>query len=300
MGELPFKVVFWAVLTLFVHAGGLNAASAVAVVGGGEVTERDISDWQAAQGCYGGDAITSRKAGFMRMFEAAILEEVLARQGRPITDEEYMEEAARIDAETRAPDILACIKKNFGDGTGRYERVFVRPILAQRFIREHVKFGPRVQAKAYGLRDGVLNDLAEKKAFNDIGLERGIAYSTAAYSVEEDTAAPAALEPWRRWSPFEAAFIEEQLKELKPGEINPKPIEDELSVKFVRLLSVTGKKYYFESLTVPKLSTEDYLKNVKKLPCRIYDKELRDWAAPIKGNPILAPVEIEGGSKEAR
>ena len=293
MGKLPFKGFFWAVLTLFVHAGGLNAASAVAVVGGGEVTERDISDWQAAQSCYGEDAITSRKAGFMRMFEATILEEVLARQARPITDEEYIEEAARIDAETRAPDILACIKKYFGDGTGRYERVFVRPILAQRFIRELVKFDPRVQAKAYGLRDGVLKDLTGNKAFRDIGLERGIAYATATYLVEEDTAAPAALEPWKRWSPFEAAFIEEQLKDLRPGEVKQKPIEDELSVKFVRLISAAGGKYYFESLTVAKLSTEDYLKSVRKLPCKINDRELHDWAAPIKGNPILAPAEID-------
>lgn len=299
MGKLPFRVIFLAVLALFIHAGGLNAASAVAVVGGGEVSEQDISDWQAAQSCYGGDAITSRKAGFMRLFEAAILEEVLARQARPITAAEYKAEAARIDAETRAPDILGCIKNYFGGGTARYERVFVRPILAQRFIREYVKSDPGVQAKAYALREWVLNDLAEKKAFKNIGLARGIAYSTAAYSVEEDTSAPAAAEPWKRWSPFEAAFIEEHLKALKPGEVKPKPIEDELSVKFVRLLSVTSRKYYFESLTVPKLSTEGYLKSVRKLPCKINDRELRDWAAPIKGNPILAPAEIEDGSKEA-
>ncbi|MDO8802972.1 MAG: hypothetical protein Q7R35_00950 [Elusimicrobiota bacterium] len=286
-------------MAISVHARGLNAAAAVAVVGGGEVSEQDITDWQAAQSCYGEDAITSRKAGFMRMFEAAILEEILVRQARPITGEEYIEEAARIDAETRAPEILGCIKKYFTDGAGRYERVFVRPILAQRFMREFVKYDPEVQARAYSLRDGTLKDIEEKKAFLTIGLERGIAYSTAAYSVEEDTAAPAALEPWKRWSPYEAAFIEEHLKSLKPGEAKPEPIQDELNIKFITLISVTDKKYYFESLTIPKLSTEDYLKSVRKLPCKINDKELRDWVAPIKGNPILAPAEIEDGSKEA-
>jgi len=286
------KLFFFAVFALSAGTASLEAAAAVAVVGGSEVSERDISDWQAAQSCYGEDAITSRKAGFMRMFEAAILEEVLNRAARPITREEYAKEAARIDAETRAPDILGCIKKYFGDGTARYERVFVRPILAQRFIRELVKSDPKIQAKACGLRDGVLKDIAKKKAFREIGLERGIAYSTAVYSVEEDTSAPAALEPWKRWSPFEGAFIAEHLKDLKPGEIKLKPIEDETSIRFVRLISVTGKKYYFESLTVPKLSTEDYLKSVPKLPCRINDKGLHDWAAPIKGNPILAPAEI--------
>jgi hypothetical protein len=292
MGEHPFKDIFLAFFVFLACAGSIYAAPVVAVVGAGEVLEQDISDWQAAQGCYGEDAITSRKAGFMRMFEAAILEEVLNRLGRPITREEYAKEVARIDAETRAPEILGCIKKYFGDGTARYEKIFVRPILAQRFIRELVKSDPKVQEKAYGLRDGVLKDIDKKKVFKKIGLERGIAYSTAAYSVEEDTSAPAALEPWKRWSPFEGAFIEENLKDLKPGEVKAKPIEDEANIKFVRLISVTGKKYYFESLTVPKLTTENYLKSVKKLPCKINDRELHDWAAPIKGNPILAPAEI--------
>lgn len=290
MGGLPFKVILLAFFALSVAAADLNAA-AVAVVASGEVSEQDISDWQAAQSCYGSDAITSRKAGFMRMYEAAILEEVLNGVARPIKREEYDKETARIDAETRAPDILGCIKKYFGGATARYERIFVRPILAQRFIREHVKFDPKVQAKAYGLRDGIIKDIAKKKAFKDIGLKHGVAYSTAVYSVEEDTST-AAAEPWKRWSPFEGAFIEENLKALKPGETKAKPIEDEMNIKFVRLISVTGKKYYFESLTVPKLSTEAYLKTVKKLPCIINDRELRDWVAPIKGNPILAPAEI--------
>lgn len=123
------------------------------------------------------------------------------------------------------------------------------------------------------------------------GRSRGIAYSTAVYSLDEESAAPAA-EPWKRWSPFEASFIEENLKALKPGEVKFRPIEDELTLRFVRLISVTGKKYYFESLLLQKLSTEDFLRTVKKVPCRINDPELRDWTHSINGNPILAPAEI--------
>lgn len=276
-------------LVLFA-AGGLEAAQ-VASVGAGGITEQDISDGQAAQSCYGEDAIVSRKAGFMRMFEAAILEELLARQARPLTKEDYKKETARIDEETRAPEILACVKKHFGGDNSRYRRVFVRPILAQRFIRELVKFDERVQSRAYALRDVVHNDISKKRAFAEIGRSRGIAYSTAVYSLEEDAAAPAA-EPWKRWSPFEASFIEENLKALKPGEVKFRPIEEELTLRFVRLISVTGKKYYFESLLLQKLSTEDFLKTVKKVPCRINDLELRDWTSSINGNPLLVPAEI--------
>ena len=269
------------------------AAAQLAVVGRGAVSETDLSDWQAAQACYGPEAIASRKAGFMRLLEATLLDEALARVAlRPITREEYAVETARIDAETRAPEILACIKKYFGGGAARYERVFVRPILAQRFIREHVRSDPKVQAGAYGLRDKISKEAAEGVPFRGIKTAPEVKYASASYSLEPDTAAPAAGEPWKKWSPFQTAFIEEHLSALKPGEAGETPVEDELSIKFVRLLSVAGGKYYFETLTVPKISTEQYLKGIPKIPCRINDRELRDWAASIKGNPLLAPAEI--------
>ena len=291
----PLAVILFAVLTLPV-SGGEGAASPAAAVGNGVVSKRDIADWRAAQACYGPDAITSRRAGFMRMFETALLEEVLnGPAARPIKREEYAGEVSRIDAETRAPEILACIKKYFGDDTARYERVFVRPLLAQRFIREYVRTSPEVQAGAYALRDGISSDVVKGAAFRDIAVARGVKYSTAVYALEAPAApvAPAAgLEPWARWSPFQAAFIEEHLQALKPGQAK-EPIEDEANIRFVRLLSVTGKKYYFESLTVPKLSTEAYLKTSPGIPCRINDRELRAWVLSIKGNPLLAPARIK-------
>lgn len=294
MGKCPFAVILFAVLALPAY-GGEGAVLPTASVGGGIVSETDITDWQAAQGCYGEDAITSRKAGFMRMYEASILEEVLNNTAkRPVKTEEYDAEVARIDRETRAPDILACIKKYFGGDGPRYRRVFIRPILVQRDIRGFVRTDPAVQEKAYALRDGILADTAKKKTFKAIGVARGVAYSTYTYAVEEDTAAPAALEPWRRWSPFEAAFINEHLKDLRPGQVKAAPIEDDAGLKFVRLISVTGKKYYFETLSLPKLTTEEYLRLIPKLPARINDRELHDWAAPIKGNPLLAPADLDG------
>lgn len=297
MGKFPFAVILLAVLTL-PASGGEGAALPAASVGSGVVSERDIADWQAAQGCYGEDAITSRKAGFMRMYEAAILEAVLdGAAKRPITAAEYDAEAARIDRETRAPDILACIKKHFGGDGPRYRRVFVRPILAQRYIREFVRGSADVQKKAYALRDAVSKDISEKRSFKEIGAARGVAYSTHTYAVEEDTAAPVSQEPWRRWTPFEAAFIEEHLKGLRPGEAKPAPIEDDAGLRFVRLTRVYGKKYDFETLTVPKVTTEEYLKLVPKLPARINDRELRDWVAPIKGNPLLAPADLGAENK---
>ncbi len=270
-----------------------DGKAVIAQVGGGAVLQQDIMDWQAAQACYGEGAITSRKAGFMRMFEATILEETLRREAaREISAGEYKKEVERIDSETRAPDILACIKKYFAGDTNRYQRVFIRPILAQSFIREFVKHDPKVQAKAYSLRDAILREMGKEAAFKSIADARKVEYSTAEYSLEADTAAPKVSPYSRGWSPFEAEFIEKNLRDLTVGQVNRKPIEDEADIKFVKLTGVNGKKYSFESLTIKKITTDEYLSRIAKLACRINDRELYDWAAPIKGNPILAPANI--------
>jgi len=271
----------------------------IAVVGSGALFQQDIVDWQATQACYGPEAVTSRKAGFMRLFEAAILNTALNRQGRPITPKDYSKETARINAETRAPEILSCIKEYFGENTNRYQKVFIRPILAQRFIREFVKSNRKVQEKAYWLRHEISTTAARGIPFKDISSALDVAYSSSVYSLEADTDTQNAFVPHGGWSPSESAFIEKNLKGLAPGQVKPAPVEDEKNIKFVRLIRVDGKKYLFESLTVHKVSTEEYLKVIPKLPCRINDKELYDWVSTIKDNPILAPADIEDGSNEA-
>ena len=110
----------------------------------GEITEADLSDYSAAEGCYGPDSANSRKAAFMRMLEAAVTEELLAREaGIVLSAQDYQREMDRIDSGTRAPDVLDCIKRFFlfergkgfaGDGRRRYERVYLRKyILGRKF-----------------------------------------------------------------------------------------------------------------------------------------------------------------------
>jgi hypothetical protein len=282
-----------AVLCLLLAAPALAADTAQ--VGAGLVAEKDIEDWQAAQACYGPDALTSRRAGFMRLYEAALLDEVLKEAGRPITKAEYASEVARIDRETRAPEVLACIKKHFGKKTDRYERVFIRPILAQRFIRDFVKNDPRAQGRAFEQREAVRARVIKEplppegiEPFAEVAEDLGVAYSTGAYTLE----APEGETGPGRWTPFETAFIEQHLQELEPGGVKPYPVEDELSITFIRYTGKEGKKYLFEKLTINKLSTEAYLKSAPKVKCRIHDPELRAWVAGIKGNPLLAPADL--------
>ena len=79
------------------------------------ITETDLADFTNSETCYGSDALNSRNAGFMRMLESSIMEEVLRREAHvELGAEDYARELKRVDEGTRAPEILSCIKKAFG------------------------------------------------------------------------------------------------------------------------------------------------------------------------------------------
>lgn len=104
------------------------------------MTESDLSDWRAAQACYGPDAPASREAAFLRLVEAAVAEEAMRRRGvPPPSQEDLARDADRIDRETRLPDVLACVKASFGPRRERYLAVFVRPALVESRFRELIE-----------------------------------------------------------------------------------------------------------------------------------------------------------------
>jgi len=277
----------------------------------GVITELDLADFSAAESCYGSDAINSRKAGFMRMLEASVGEEILGRNaGAGITSADYEAEIARVDRETRAPEILDCIKKHFGfdkesgkfsvaEGRDRYKKVFLRKYLAQNRLFRFIHYDPKVQAEAYRIKGAVLEQTSGGTSFAALAGKYGLVYSTHQYTVEErktdmvndsSQSFAAAPEGGIPWSPFEKQFIEEHLAGLKPGGMQKAPIESDDDFQFVRLLSVTDGKYDFESLRIKK--KDDYFQTSTKLRCAIYDAELNKWILGISGNPMLGILQF--------
>ena len=268
----------------------------------GRVSEKDLADFIAAESCYGSDALNSRKAGFMRMLETAIMEEVMRREaGLELTKADYEKEGQRIDRETRAPEILECVKKYFTeDGRGRYERVFLRKNMIAGPFHRFLQFDPKVQKQAYNIRDQVLAKSRQGESFVDLAAELKIGYSTRTYTLEEPREdkkeyikeRAAAPSPTLRWSPFEKQFIEDHLKALAPGQMKPEPV-DSYDIQFFRLLSNDDGRYRFESLRIDKKNIRDYFSSIPKLRCAIKDPELKEWIRGIPGNPMLSALDLE-------
>ena len=268
------------------------------------VTERDIADYQVSQRCYPG-GLDSRKAAFMRQLEPAVLSRLLfASSGIDISARAMAEEEARVDRETKAPDILACIKSHFGADRERYRRVFLRPILVQKEFYRHLGFDRKVQAKAYADAEAVAKAMADK-TFGSLAVRLGLEYSSTTYRAEEASGAaakgPPSSEGGRAPLPegaadgkaaFEAHFIEAYLKGLPAGKARPEPVDSDSELLFIKLLEKDGPRYRFETLRIRKMTLNRFLDAQPRIPAEVSDAELKAWLKGIAGNPYLGLLDI--------
>lgn len=287
---LPF------LLAATVQAAG-TPDKVVAVLDGKTVTtEAELAAWRAAQSCYGPDAIASRKAGFMRLLEAAIAEQALRTQGGPAPAPGDLEnEAERIDRETRAPEILGCIKRAFGAGRKQYLTIFVRPVLIETRLREFLPKDRKVQAGPHKAVAQALAAMAKGESFETAAKAAGMDVSTWTYSLTAPATAQIEPAPGAMpWSPYEANFIQEHLRPLAPLGTKKEPIESDYDIRLVKLLEAEGGRYTFASASARKATQEDWFKSLPKMKLRIQDAELKSWVQSIKGNPRLSAVSLVG------
>ncbi|TPW20817.1 MAG: hypothetical protein FD126_1305 [Elusimicrobia bacterium] len=255
------------------------------------ISEADLADWSGAQGCYGEGALTSRRAAFMRLTEAALADAAMRSYGGPdITDADVAKDADRIDKETQAPDILACIKSSLGP---EYRRVFVRPSYTESRLRLFLMKDAKVQA---GERKKVTDAAAQAKGKG--GLEAaakalGLHYSSATFSLTPSTSG---FRPDLPPAEYQAEFIKKNLEPLQAGAFSPEPIETDYTFQTVRLLRHDEKGWLFETAVARKLGQEEWFKSLPRFKLEIRDSDLHDWVLSIKGNPRLSAVDIQTGA----
>lgn len=254
------------------------------------ITERDLADFSAAESCRGEEALVSRQASFMRLLEAEIASAALKAYRQAPSDAEVGKDAERIDRETRAPDILACIKRHFEKEPSRYLRIFVRPSLLESRLRLMLLRDPAVQERAHRLAKKALERARRGESLERAAREFGLAYSSPTFSLEASSSAVNA--PGLPWSPYEADFIKTELMNLATGQLRAEPLESDYDVRLVRLLKTDGAHWTFESASAPKQGQEELFKSLKKLKLAVRDKDLRQWISGIKGNPRLFAVEL--------
>lgn len=282
------KVIFAAPIFLL---GALPLSAQDAVVarldGTSIISEADLSGWSAAQACYGEGALTSRRAAFMRLTEAALADKAMRENGGPVIDDAVVAaDAARIDRETQAPDILACIKGALGKD---YQRIFVRPSVTEASLRLFLMRDAAVQAPARKKVETAQQRALKGESLEAVSKELGLYYSSATYSLNPATAS---FRPETAPAEYQKEFIAKHLKGLSVGKFLDEPLESDYTFQAVRLLAQDEKGWFFETAVARKVGQEDWFAGLKKAKLEVLDAELHGWVKGIKGNPRLKAVEV--------
>jgi hypothetical protein len=101
-----------------------------------------------------------------RIVKQDLQKEAVLRQtfGIEVTAAQVTAEAGRIDTSTRAPDVLAELKRALGNDPERFARAVVRPMLVERELRRRFDRDDRFHEPERREMDGVRKELLSSKA----------------------------------------------------------------------------------------------------------------------------------------
>lgn len=224
-------------------------------------------------------------AGLTQLIKGYLAVEVLHAQGRQLDDKALEAEAARIDGNTKAPDLLNRIKAVYGSDRRAYLDTYIRLVLAERtvydlFLRSgDIQRSARTKAKALLQeardRPGAFDQLAgnakaavsrwfvsEKRGAVPYDIYRAQGARKAAVAADEDAG---------------GAWLAALLHKLKPGSVYPELIEDEAGFAVLCAERSEGSGLVVAVATVAKRQYDDWFwEQAKKVRVTVRDRQLKE------------------------
>ena len=210
-----------------------------------------------------------------QMAEERVLQKTF---GMAVTQALLVEEFARVEKTTRAPEQWEAIKKALGNDRHRIEEAFCRPLLVERALRARFAFdqsihaGPHQKArraraaflakeKVQGAVVRLLRRHAEPAPTVDQMLQKATAEATGPRTLrppsEPDKEAPLPVDP------EVAAVLEKELR--KPGDVTT-VLEERDQFEVFRLIEATGEVWKAEAVRFPKVEFEAWFGRIREAP----------------------------------
>lgn len=255
-------------LLLIIWLSGCSASKPVVEIGKTKITYSDIEYKVAIGQIYGNEGITEVTA-LIQLINKTLEHEIATMHGINATPEEIQNFSNHVDSTTRAPKLLAEIKKVFKGNRSEYGRLYLAPIIINRKLHgwyiqnDEIHKNERASMeKAFHL---VLSDTALEKAAQICSLK----YTTFSDNFGSDM--PMVPEVDRPKTPM--LIVVESLKE---GGIFKQIVEDEINYRIVRLLDKDTKAYTVEMIYTQKRPFQEWFqKQTGKISIVFHDQELK-------------------------
>lgn len=216
----------------------------VAQIGKEKISEKDTQYQIEIERCYSEQEIT-KEIALIQLKNKFLEKEVLRMAfGVEVPEEVLKEKAKWVDENTKAPEILECVKNIFMNDRKNYMRLYIQPTLvnpklhslfsqSQEIHKNEIKRIEQIYEEIENGED--LNNFSEYMRFN---ISKQIKLS----EIFEENGAEFQENP----------LVEEVIKNLKLGEIWHDIIEDDYSYQIIRFLKEEEKKYCCDGIIVEK------------------------------------------------
>ena len=290
----PIKLLLLFILLLLGITGCEAQPAIVARVGESTITIMDVTYRQEVMVLRHGEVFPSHLA-LLQLIEETLMVEVGRSYGIVVNEQLLADEAARVQATSRDPAMLASIRSVFGDDEASYRRLVLHPTLVNqllhaRFSLDHdIQIEPLARAKAL-----LAAALADPNSLPNLGEQFGGDYRILEvvggrlYNSDQPGGdeLPGELGQYDIELPdYDREFVEQVLTALKVGELHPKVVEDRDQFMVVRLLIRQGDNAKLESLVIPKLVFDPWFQVQSQLvPLTVSDQLLKE--------ALLAEVDV--------
>lgn len=272
------KFIYYIGLTFFL----VSCDRDVAKIGETIITQKDLSYRARVSEVYypqsGKDYIA-----LSQLIKGYLAEEVLKSMGYKIDANVIDSESRRIDANTKAPDVLNAIKKVYGRNKEAYNKSFVRIVYAERFLYNEIFLkSPIIHKEMREKADEFLKRVIKKpRQFPKIASEMNLNLKELIISKEKgirDAEKEKESErPSNQQGIEQAGFIIDKIKSVKPGNVYPEIIEWQEGYQVIMVKRKKGNEFYIASVSIPKRDYDEWFWSIAgDVPVWIYDKKLKD------------------------
>lgn len=266
-------------LVLIIGAGYIYIASAskeVLRIGREVISRKELALKLAADNCYMDEKNYDEVPSLMSLINYNFEKEVLRSYYKASISRIDLEEKSEwVDQNTKAPDILACVKKAYGSETNFYIKNFIALAPVNQKLHDLFQNDPVIHKVEFEKISEIKSRINKENFSKQEGYREVIVDSSAnpGESKELDPKAPL-IHSFL----LEDQALEDKIKQMKPGEIWSDIIQEKYGYLIVRMLRRAGDKFTYGLVSVQKKSFDDWFRNYIKdnISVEFFDSEIEE------------------------
>jgi hypothetical protein len=228
--------------------------------------------YKAQKNCYKNENISNEEV--LAMVISNKLELLALKKKYNLEPEKSIltEKAKWMDKNTRAPEILKCIKNTYSPF---YKRYYLEDVVKPTLVNPKLHFLFSQDREIHNEEIAKIEEII-KEVKNNPGILRSFKeYTrTAIPKIKKENVEMGGYS----FDVPEDPFVSKILSKLKKGGVYPNVVEDDYSFKIVRLIDEDKENYYWDGVVIMKKNFDDWFKNYVKenVKIKILDKELKE------------------------